>query len=82
MKRGDFCKNKDCGAITKHQSGYCSNHNKLWKLGYEQAIKDIQCQGTFNFESLNEQQTNSKGEGALTESKRAALLRVWCPGSK
>lgn len=45
MRKGNFCKYKACGAITKHMSGYCNTHNKQWMAGYRYALKELQgCQ--------------------------------------
>lgn len=42
MRKGKFCKYKACGCVTKHPSGYCNNHNKLWVSGYNYALKELQ----------------------------------------
>ena len=42
MRKGKFCKYKACGCVTKHPSGYCKSHNKLWVAGYKYAIKELQ----------------------------------------
>ena len=45
MRKGNFCKYKACGAITKHMSGYCHTHNKQWMAGYKYALQQLQgCQ--------------------------------------
>lgn len=41
MRKGNFCKYKACGAITKHVSGYCYTHNKQWIAGYKYALREL-----------------------------------------